>query len=164
MIGLFGISQAGWIIPIAAVKDRRVAFLVLWSGPVCRVSDELEHSIASAGTMAAEEAARAQEGSAPQQVKLIRGYIAQIRAEGTDVDPQPSLRQLAIPGLWLFGGTDVQIPTELSARQLAALIAEGRSNFEQRTLPEAAHAMHGAGVEAYRITLDWMRARASADK
>jgi pimeloyl-ACP methyl ester carboxylesterase len=95
---------------------------------------------------------------------LIRSYIAQIRAEGTDVDPRPSLRQLAIPGLWLFGGRDVQIPTELSTRQLAALIAEGRSNFEQRTLPEAAHAMEGAGVAAYRITLDWMRARASAGK
>lgn len=163
-IGMFGISQAGWIIPIAATTEQRVAFLVLWSGPVCRVSDELEYGIASTETTAAEESARAREGSAPQRIDLVREYVARIRAEGADVDPRTSLRELGIPGLWLFGGKDVQIPTELSTRQLAALIAEGKPNFEQRTLPDAAHAMQGANAEAYRMTIDWVRARASAGK
>jgi pimeloyl-ACP methyl ester carboxylesterase len=73
------------------------------------------------------------------------------------VDPRDSLRALDIPGLWLFGGQDNEIPTELSVRQLADLIAEGKPNFEQQTLPDAAHAMRNRFPEAYRITIDWIR-------
>ncbi|MEO1172629.1 MAG: hypothetical protein AAFX94_11365, partial [Myxococcota bacterium] len=39
-LGLAGISQAGWIVPIAATKSSRLDFVVLWSAPVCRVSEE----------------------------------------------------------------------------------------------------------------------------
>lgn len=158
-IGMFGVSQAGWIIPIAASRDRRIGFFALWSGPVCRVSDELEYGISSAKTIAAESSAATREGSAPYPVEQIRSYIAEIRAEGTDVDPRTSLRKLDIPGLWLFGGQDHQMPTALSSRQLAEMIEEGKVNFEQRTLPGAAHAMQGASEEAYRLTIEWFRAR-----
>src|SRR5205085_9465848 len=38
-LGLAGISQAGWIAPLAAQRSHgAVGFLVLWSGPVCKVS------------------------------------------------------------------------------------------------------------------------------
>lgn len=158
-VGLFGFSQAGWIIPIAAVDNRRTAFMAFWSGPVCRVSDELEFGISSRETMAAEDAARASEGSPAQMIELTRQYISQIRADGSDVDPRDSLRVLDIPGLWLFGGADNDIPTELSVRQLAALIADGKPNFEQRTLAGASHAMRNAFGEAYPITREWMRAQ-----
>lgn len=160
-VGLMGMSQAGWIIPIAAAENRRVAFMALWSGPVCRVSDELLFGVASRENMAAENAAHAREGSAPQNVDATRRYAAQLRADGTDVDPRDSLRVLNIPGFWLFGGRDNEIPTEQSVRQLAELIATGKPNFEQRTLPEAEHAMRGADQEAYRITIDWIRAHAA---
>jgi hypothetical protein len=69
---------------------------------------------------------------------------------------------LDIPGLWLFGGRDNEIPTDRSVRQLAELIAQGKPNFEQRTLPDAGHAMRGADQEAYRITIDWISAHAAA--
>ena len=39
-LGLTGISQAGWIAPLAAHRSRLATFLVLWSGPVCKVSEE----------------------------------------------------------------------------------------------------------------------------
>ena len=39
-LGLTGISQAGWIVPLAAERNEAVKFLVLWSGPVCKVSEE----------------------------------------------------------------------------------------------------------------------------
>ncbi len=161
-VGFFGLSQAGWIIPIAAVDYRRTAFMAFWSGPVCRVSDELAFGIASRETMAAEDAARAREGSPSQAIELTRKYAAQIRADGMDVDPRDSLARLDIPGLWLFGGKDNEIPTELSARQLAAMIAAKKPNFEQRTLPDAEHAMRNAFREAYPITRDWLRSRAQA--
>lgn len=157
-VGLFGFSQAGWVIPIAAVENRRAAFMAFWSGPVCSVSDELEFGVASRENMAAEDAARATEGSPAQMIELTRQYAAQIRADGTDVDPRDSLRMLDIPAFWLFGGADNEIPTALSVRQLDALIAEGKSNYEQRTLPGAEHAMRNAFGEAYPITRAWIRA------
>jgi alpha-beta hydrolase superfamily lysophospholipase len=39
-IGIAGISQAGWIAPLAAERNPIAKFLVLWSGPVCKVSEE----------------------------------------------------------------------------------------------------------------------------
>jgi len=36
-IGFFGISQAGWIAPLAASKSSDIAFIALYSGPVCTV-------------------------------------------------------------------------------------------------------------------------------
>ena len=44
-VGFAGISQAGWIAPLAAERSGLARFLVLWSGPVCRVSEEDIYSI-----------------------------------------------------------------------------------------------------------------------
>lgn len=33
-LGLMGFSQAGWIIPMAAKKNRKVNFMILFSEPV----------------------------------------------------------------------------------------------------------------------------------
>ena len=128
---------------------------------VCRVSDELLFGVASQANIAAENAAHAREGSPTQNIDAIRTYAAQIRTDGTDVDPRDSLRELDIPGLWLCGGRDNEIPTEQSVRQLAELIAKGKPNFEQQTLPEAGHAMLDTFEKAYRITIDWIRAHAA---
>ena len=43
-IGFFGVSQAGWIAPLAASKSPDVAFIVLYSGPVCTVGQEIYYS------------------------------------------------------------------------------------------------------------------------
>lgn len=40
LLGLTGISQAGWIVPLAAEKSDDVDYMVLWSSPVCKVSEE----------------------------------------------------------------------------------------------------------------------------
>ena len=39
-VGFTGISQAGWIAPLAAQRSDRAKFLLMWSGPVCKVSEE----------------------------------------------------------------------------------------------------------------------------
>ena len=43
-IGLYGVSQAGWIIPVAAVLDGSVAFTILVSGPTVTVGEENYYS------------------------------------------------------------------------------------------------------------------------
>ena len=39
-VGFAGISQAGWIAPLAAQRTDQAKFLLMWSGPVCKVSEE----------------------------------------------------------------------------------------------------------------------------
>ncbi len=43
-IGIFGVSQAGWIAPLAASRSDRVAFVVLLSGPAVTVGEEIAYS------------------------------------------------------------------------------------------------------------------------
>src|SRR5688572_24875604 len=43
-LGILGISQGGWVGPIAATRVESAAFMVLWSGPVCTVGEELHFS------------------------------------------------------------------------------------------------------------------------
>ena len=38
-IGLFGISQGGWIAPLVAARDREIAFIILHAGSALRVVD-----------------------------------------------------------------------------------------------------------------------------
>ncbi len=38
-IGLFGISQGGWIAPLVASQERDIAFVILHAGPALRVAD-----------------------------------------------------------------------------------------------------------------------------
>ena len=49
-VGLAGVSQAGWILPHAARDLGGVAFMVLWSGPVCSVGLENYYSALADGT------------------------------------------------------------------------------------------------------------------
>lgn len=114
-LGLTGISQAGWIVPLAAEKSNTVNFMVLWSGPVCSVSEE---DIFSKYT-------------ADLDGKRVPGYAEALNARktkyiwpdflGKDSDPNESLAKLNIPGLWIFGENDGSIPVDLSIQNLKKL-------------------------------------------
>jgi len=118
-LGLTGISQAGWIVPIAAEKSEAVDFIVLWSGPVCKVSEE---DIYSKYTVDLDN-------------KVVPSYQEALRSRkqkyfwpaflGKDSDPVDSLAKLDIPGLWIFGEQDGSIPVDLSIQRLKTQIALG---------------------------------------
>lgn len=120
-LGLTGISQAGWIAPLAAEKSDEVDFMVLWSGPVCKVSEE---DIFSKYT-------------ADRDDKTVPSYDEALSSRkeeyiwpdflGTDTDPSDSLKKMDIPGLWIYGEQDGSIPVDLSIRRLKALINAGHS-------------------------------------
>jgi uncharacterized protein len=120
-VGFAGISQAGWIAPLAAQKSPLAKFLVLWSGPVSKVSEE---DIFSKFT-------------ADRDSPVAPGYEEALRARtekyvwpdflGRDTDSGEDLAKLAIPGLWLFSDNDGSIPTDLSIERLRALRKGGHS-------------------------------------
>jgi dienelactone hydrolase len=118
-IGVTGFSQGGWIAPLAAERSGKAKFLVLFSGPVCKVSEENIYSaFASDGdldnvpTFAAALAARKEPAVWPDFL-------------GRDTNSAEDLQRLSIPGLWLFGDRDGSIPVDLSIANLHKLKAAG---------------------------------------
>lgn len=114
-IGYWGVSQAGWVIPLALAASGGADFFVLWSGPVCTVAEEIEDGIGSGGNLSDDRTARM--------------LVQRMRTQHGDTDPRTSLRQVAVPGLWIFGGRDETHPVKLSVARLQGLIDEGKNNF-----------------------------------
>jgi uncharacterized protein len=124
-IGLFGNSQAGWILPIAARDLGDVAFMILWSGPVCTVGQEMFYSKIVEGT------------GRP----VSDGNAAMASFTGPPgFDPVPVLRSVNTPGLWLLGMDDHSIPVPTTLDNLKALAADGRP-FEWKTYEGLDHSL-----------------------
>jgi pimeloyl-ACP methyl ester carboxylesterase len=117
--GLSGISQAGWIVPIAAANSSNADFIVLWSGPVTKVSEEDIFSKYTAD-LDSDRVPPYKEALAAR----TRPYIWP-KFLGEDTNPANSLVKLKIPGLWIFGLNDGSIPVDLSINRLSALIESG---------------------------------------
>ena len=121
-IGLMGISQAGWIMPLAAARAP-VRFMVLVVGPTVPVGIEIYYSDLAEGTTASfdELSARLLEYRGPL------GY-----------DPRPTLERLDVPGLWLLGAQDRSIPTRETVAILDELSGAGRP-YRWIVYPNAGH-------------------------
>ena len=131
-VGLAGISQAGWIAPLAAEKTQMAQFLLMWSGPVCKVSEE---DIFSKYTKDLDLTSVPAYGEA-----LAARKVPYVWPEflGRDTDPSTSLSRLQIPGLWLFGAKDGSVPVDLSMARLDELRASG-GNFHYVLFSQAGH-------------------------
>ena len=129
-IGLTGQSQAGWIAPLAASRERAIRFLVLFSGPAVTADEnDLYQDLAG-------------EGERPPTPLSEEAIDAQVLKRGPGgFDPIPSIRKLEIPCLWLYGGKDTFIPPRLSARRLAPIAAEAGRDFTVADFPHANHAL-----------------------
>jgi uncharacterized protein len=118
-IGLVGFSQAGWIIPIAASKNPLIEFMVLFSCPTITTLEQLRFQFYTNGNNKfwenhTDADAREHTKNDPDKYPF----------EATD--PKVPLNKLSIPGLWLFGEKDIQIPTKLCIEQLNTLKAQGK--------------------------------------
>ena len=122
-VGFAGISQAGWIAPLAAQRSGAADFLVLWSGPVCKVSEEDIYSKYTKDSDAKTVPTYRQALNSRTQEYIWPDFM------GADTDPAASLRQLSIPGLWIFSDNDGSIPVDLSIERLKALQAGRRYEF-----------------------------------
>ena len=110
-IGLAGVSQAGWIVPIAAVKTQP-AFMLLIVGPTVSIGIENFYSNIV---------------EVNPTVPVEAGYNALPSFNGNHgFDPKPVLESLNVPGLWLLGGEDRSIPTPATVAILDQLIASGK--------------------------------------
>jgi dienelactone hydrolase len=124
-VGLVGASQAGWIVPRAAV-DSDAAFVALAAAP----------TIAERTSNLYERLASGEDG------ELSRKEIAdRLRDEGSKgYDPKPDLSAMTVPGLWEFGTADEHTPLDESVQVLQELKQQGH-DFTVATFPGAGHGL-----------------------
>jgi len=150
-LGFIGGSQAGWIIPLAAVKNHGARFMVLWSGAVETTHEDIlfEHLALPDPTF--------WDHRTHEEVRKIMAATADTLA-WPDFDPRSPLSRLTIPGLWLFGGRDRNVDVDLSIARLKPLIAAGHPNYTFRLFPEYDHQLGGEREEVIDPSLAWIRA------
>jgi len=127
-VGLAGASQAGWIIPLAAVRaGARVHWALIESGPVVTTGEsDLYASLVSHGDV--------------PLTSPIDDILDQVRKTGpVGFDPVPSLRRLRIPILWLYGEVDRSQPTALDVPVLERLRTDTGADLTWRVFPKADH-------------------------
>ena len=135
-IGIWGISQAGWIIPIVAARAPELDFAVIVSGPLTTLSEENYFSELTG------EGAEVPKRSRAEIAALMKAH------KPTGFDPIPFVRQMRIPSVWIFGGNDDSVPVDLSIDALHALQKEGYP-FELAWFPMGNHQLWE--------TSDWSR-------
>ncbi|WP_262694741.1 alpha/beta hydrolase family protein [Kordiimonas aquimaris] len=148
-IGLTGISQAGWIVPLAAEQTNLIDFLVLWSGPVCKVSEEDIYSKYTADLDDTEVPSYNEALSSRTAEYIWPNFL------GKDSDPSDSLIKLNIPGLWVFGEQDGSVPIDLSIKRLKVLIKSGK-DYEYALFSSLGH---NNMRETLSMVTDWIKAQ-----
>jgi dienelactone hydrolase len=150
-IGLMGFSQAGWIIPLAAANNQNIKFMVIFSGPVVSTLEQLRFQFYTQGNTKfwdshTEAEAREHIRKDPDKYKFEPTY------------PTDALSKLSIPGLWIFGGKDIQAPVGLSIEHLDQLKANGKS-YAYQLFPELGHNTSSpASPEPINFAIQWIKA------
>jgi len=179
-IGVWGLSQGGWLGPLAASRSRDVRFVIAVSGPAVSPGEQMvfyyanqlraegvpEHDVQTvtalrrlvwnaaytgrdlarvktqldeARRMASDEHVRAQQDDLAQALRRPAGlWITQ----EMNYDPLSALRQLAVPGLFIFGQDDQLVPVEQSVDLIRRTLTETRHpDFTIKVFPGADHAI-----------------------
>ncbi|WP_344833985.1 alpha/beta hydrolase family protein [Chryseobacterium ginsenosidimutans] len=149
-IGLIGGSQAGWIIPLTAEKNKKVKFMAIFSGALITVKEQLRFQFYTNGNSNfwdthTEEDARKHTMTDPDKYEFI------------DTDPIDVLTKLSIPGLWIYGGKDIQVPVNLSIEHLNTLKSKGK-HYEYKLFPALGHnTAFSKDQEPMKDAIKWMK-------
>ena len=142
-IGLLGVSQAGWIMPLAASRTPHIAFFISISGAASAVgvSDHYDHI--------AEESTQTEIAEALASFDGDHGY-----------DPAQDLESLTIPALWIYGTHDVSNPTTNDVEILRSIKTARDKDFTIHVFDSADHALNdvttGHPVNAQSVVNDWL--------
>ncbi len=132
-VGYFGLSQAGWVIPLAEQQTTGAAFAVVVSGPAVSTGEEDLFS-----QLSAEQSDHFGWNPPPISFDSLNARLELEPAAG--FDPRPIVQRLTLPVLWLYGSWDNSIPTAKSARVLDSLKNDGLA-FTVRTYEYGNHGL-----------------------
>lgn len=146
-VGFAGISQAGWIIPLAAEKTSAADFMVIWSGPVTKVSEEDIYSKYTADLDSQRVPPYATALASRKRQYIWPDFL------GKDSNPVDSLINLTIPGLWIFGEKDGSIPVDLSIERLKNL----QKTHDKYDYILFSSQGHNNMRETFTVAVEWMK-------
>jgi len=132
-IGVYGVSQGGWIGPVALARSDLLRYLVVISGTTVSVGSEIYYSQLTGETEGA--GARGDAADLSAQMAAFAGPHG--------FDPLPVLEALDRPILWILGSGDRSIPIPETVARLEALVAAGAS-IEVVVIPGVGHGMRNA--------------------
>jgi len=144
-VGMFGFSQGGWVVPVAAAADTDlVRFTIIGSGPAVTLGEELLYSALSG------------EGQCQRSALTAAQLDSAVTAAGPSrFDPAPHLAGMVRPGLWIYGGLDFSIPVTLSVQRLAAVRDGFGRPFTIVVVPDINHTWVQNGGICQRTGPDW---------
>jgi len=128
-IGVAGVSQAGWIMPVAVSREPALRFMLGFVPPTLTQGEtDLWAQLNDQGR------------SAP--TRTDEDLEAEVRRAGpSGVDPMPAIRAMRVPALWLFGGKDRIVPTRLCVERLEPVTHEAGRDFSYRVFPGGTHGL-----------------------
>jgi len=130
-IGLWGGSQAGWIIPLAASQSDHVAFNAIFVGPAVSVGEEIYYS-----SLTGENSSQLTEARLDELSQLLANYNGP-----KGFDPRSSIEAMRQPTLWILGRLDASIPTRETVEILEEIIAEFGSDISIHVYPTGTHSL-----------------------
>lgn len=147
-IGLFGVSQGGWIAPLAASRSSDVAFVVTVSGPAVSAGEEIAYS-----RLAGEDPGSEQGLSEEEIDRRMEGF-----GGPHGYDPLAALTALRAPSFWVLGEKDHSIPLRRTAEALERLKAQ-RKPITIHVIPGVNHGLRdpvtGAQPDFWRPMSEW---------
>lgn len=155
-IGLIGFSQAGWIIPLTAEKNQGVNFMVIFSGPVITTLEQLRFQFYTNGDKNfwdthTDSVAREHIKNDPDRYQFV------------ETNPQMQLSKLTIPGLWIFGGKDIQVPVVVSMENLDKLKNVGK-RYQYSLFPLLGHnTAFTESPEPVKVSVQWIKTLSKKD-
>lgn len=151
-VGLWGVSEGSWVVPIAAAQSSAVGFTVLVSAPHVSPMRQVTWALGE----------QLERLSAPSGVReLLTRAMGAVDMNFLRYDGLPALREMRQPVLALYGTRDPSIPFVESSMALTGALAEGgNDDYTIRYLDRADHGMRlhgGPFVPGYLPTLaNWI--------
>jgi uncharacterized protein len=169
-VGLLGISEGGWVAPLAASRDPDTAFLIVVGAN--GLSPLRQQVWAEAVKMQAAGVRGSLVDAASTQTFRFIDALEQFPE--ARYDPGPVLRKLHLPVLGLWGAQDRSTPpVEAVAAFRAGLDAAGNRRYALHTIAGADHSLHPTDdgyraapdlVDGYPALVgDWVRASVRGD-
>lgn len=143
-IGLIGISQGGWVAPLAATQSKGgVAFVADLCGSIVKPNEQIVHELGGGA------------------VGRVRASVAKRRKpvwweKNGDYDPIPYWQQLAVPGLIVYGEDDEK--DNVPVKQCVKLFQEelaAKNNLTLQVYPRSGHALYDQNTG--RIREDFLK-------
>lgn len=131
-IGLIGMSQGGWIAPIAAAETDDVSFVVSMSGAAVTFHEQLLHEeINNIGHYTYPFLAKLIAPMTTNNLEKKDNLIANVK-----FDPIPYWKRVHVPVFFAYGGNDENVPVDACVDRLKE---NGLDHYKIKIYPDGGH-------------------------